>query len=250
MAHPRRNLYSALFALSLLGVSLAGEPYVHAPIFGDASVFESFGSNGGSLGFSNVEPVVIETSAARNPSVLNVSVVTQTRKIRVSWANVQKPSKDDLIVLSCADQPWSLNEGFDAVKISFFAGTFGDHGSIDLPNRTVLPDLRCQYVFRYVRHEGEFGSVVAEGELRQDFGIRPTQVHLAFTGVRTEMLVTWVTGDAKNVPQVKWGTVSGSYTHTVSGKSSTYSADMMCNAPANTTGPTKFIHPGTFTASS
>ena len=244
-----REFCSVFFAVSFAVSASAGHPFLHAPFFGDASVFDSFGSSGGTLGFAKVKLAVAEVNGefGADRATLSVSVVPQTRNIRVAWSNIQKPSKDDLIVLTCSDRPsWSLNEGFDAVKVSFSGHQAKGFGSVDLPNRTVLPDIRCQYIFRYVRHDGNVGTVLAEGELRQSFGLRPNQVHLAFTAARDEMLVTWVTGDSKQTPQVKWGLGSGNYTHTTSGTSSTYSAAMLCNAPANTTGPTKFIDPGHF----
>ncbi|KAK9804531.1 hypothetical protein WJX73_005386 [Symbiochloris irregularis] len=68
----------------------------------------------------------------------------------------------------------------------------------------------------------------------------PLQGHLALTKDPTEMKVQWTTRDP-GTPTVKYGTKSGTYTKTATGKTVTYNAQSMCGSPANDTG---YVPPG------
>ena len=234
-----------VLAACLFAGGYAGGAYVHAPWFGEESIFgPSSVLHERNLGFSS-----LSFAAKALAPALSVSVLAESGTIQATWSNVEHPTAKDVLVLTCSDQPeWSLNEGFDAVLATPLGHKVESSGSRLLPNRTILPDLRCQYVVRYVRSDGKnIGSIVAEAKLHQEFGLRPKQVHLAFTQAHSEMLVTWVSGHESPAPQVRWSTAKGGpYTQVNNGTSSTYKALDMCNAPANTTGPTKFIDPGYF----
>ena len=61
----------------------------------------------------------------------------------------------------------------------------------------------------------------------------PTQGHIALTENDDEMAVMYVTGTS-TTPYVKYGLDPNSLDGVVSGETGTYSAAMMCNAPAST----------------
>ena len=221
--------------------------YFHTPIFGDSSVLDEnkklpfhhvARDDGFELGASS-----LTVSVRTNKNVKRAHDGKYNTHLFVEWKNIKSPTANDILVLTCKDQPlWQLNEGFDAARVPSEAL---QSNSLFLPNITVLPDLRCQYVIRYVRSSGVgTGTIVAEGMLKQSFGLLPTQQHLSFTSNRDEMLIVWVSGHLDPAPTVKWGLKSGKYTAKISGTSNTYSNTDMCNAPANITGPQHFIHPG------
>ena len=70
---------------------------------------------------------------------------------------------------------------------------------------------------------------------------QPTQVKLAFTEDPSEMRVSWITQD-EGRPYVRWGVNSEALAGRVAANASTYFAEDMCGAPANSTG---FKSPGT-----
>ena len=197
-------------------------------------------SSGGSvlserdLGLSAVAP-----RAPGGAEKMSVSVLPNGT-LQARWTGVRHPTADDLLVLTCDGMEWPLDEGFDAVRVT----SRGGDASQLLVNRTALPDLRCPYILRYVNVRGGEGTVLAEARLDQSFGLRPTSKHLSFTNATDQMRVAWVSGHASPGPQVKWGTSPGKYQRVANGTSITYAASDMCNAPANTSGPTKFIDPG------
>uniref|UniRef100_A0A7S2PG94 Purple acid phosphatase N-terminal domain-containing protein n=1 Tax=Leptocylindrus danicus TaxID=163516 RepID=A0A7S2PG94_9STRA len=71
----------------------------------------------------------------------------------------------------------------------------------------------------------------------------PTAIHLALTTSPTEMRVHFTTGSSGS-PIVFYGTDPEKLTQSEEGKSRTYAASDMCEAPANKTGPGKFTDPG------
>ena len=179
--------------------------------------------------------------------------VFNMRALGLSWEGMPPASRTggrDLIAISCDEPNWGIAEAFDAIAVPPSALEAG-HGKVELP---ALPELRCTYVARYVRDEGNgHGTVLAEQALlAKQEGVsvdlpRPTSLHIGFTSKRDEMLVIWVSGGGGHLsvpPTVEWGFSSGNLTHTVVGTSSTYHASDLCNAPANRSGPLAFIDPG------
>ena len=180
--------------------------------------------------------------------------------LNVTWSNVDNPTVNDLITLSCNLYDNDLNDFFDVASV-----TGESSGSITLPP---LPDLRCQYIVRYVRtftldtsSKKRKGEVLAEHKIDHSFGLLPTQAHLSFTesGRLDEMLVIWVSGKNSTEPKkpgeitssssssplrVEWGLTKDNLTSSSPSTSMTYTNTDMCNAPANETGLQKFIPPG------
>lgn len=234
----------------------ASGAYLHAPWFGEASIFHLRNKP---LSQRNLAQHFSTLRRALEPRAsLAVSVLPTSGAIQATWSNLKQSSgtrnHDDLIVLTCGDrQDWPLAEVFDAVNVVVVSNELVGTGKQILPNRTALPDVRCQYVVRYIRSEtssatgAKEGVIVAEALLLQEFGLLPSSLHLGFTEKVDEMLVSWVSGHSDPIPQVRWGTASpkGPYPNVSNGTSTTYKASDMCNAPANETGPTKFINPGT-----
>ena len=192
-------------------VAVVAGAYVHAPWFGEASIFDSTIARHSRTLFPGGVKVGLAPSTLLAVSVLPGS----SGHIQATWSNVERASAQDLLVLTCAGmEEWSFNEGFDAVHT---ASRGAGSGTQSLPNRTALPDLRCQYVVRcvqsarrstylllsrgvppsvvhtlrspatwrddvtsprYIRREeggsrgGASGVIVAEAPLQQDYGLR------------------------------------------------------------------------------
>ena len=72
---------------------------------------------------------------------------------------------------------------------------------------------------------------------------RPTAIHLAYTSNPTEMLVNFVTGTA-GTPVVTLLSDGEKDTSTFLGSTTSYTAEDLCQAPANETEPGKFQTPG------
>lgn len=194
-------------------------------------------------------------------SLSNAVVLTSSTPHIVTWSGITEPTEHDLIALTCADeQTWPLHQALDAVR-----ATGSAEGEVWLPE---LPANFCRsgYSVLYIRASPTLdgsGEIVAEVPLvstppsRADSSrvgsfplIHPKQIHLGYTAKHDELLVMWRTqnsDEAKDYkPVVKWGLAEDALTHIVntSAMTTTYAASDLCNAPANETGPLKFIDPG------
>ncbi len=218
--------------------------YFHQPIFGSMSILDRKKHipvhrvhRNNDLGFINSKKMTVSIKNNNN----------NKKHLFIKFMDIPNPTTNDILILTCHDQPsWKLNEGFDAARVSKEAIK---RKSMFLTNITILPDLRCQYIIRYVRIYDDNNNInewtiVAEAPIKQTFGILPTQQHLSFTSNRDEMLIAWVSGHSVPAPTVKWGLKSKTYTSKITGTSNTYKNTDMCNAPANKTGPQHFINPG------
>eukprot|EP00729_Bicosta_minor_P004824 gene4824-10080_t len=189
----------------------ASGAYLHAPWFGEASIFHLRNKP---LSQRNLAQHFSTLRRALEPRAsLAVSVLPTSGAIQATWSNLKQSSgtrnHDDLIVLTCGDrQDWPLAEVFDAVNVVVVSNELVGTGKQILPNRTALPDVRCQYVVRYIRSEtssatgAKEGVIVAEALLLQEFGLLPSSLHLGFTEKVDEMLVSWVSGHSDPIPQV------------------------------------------------
>ena len=233
-------------SLLLLGVARAGTHTRH-PFLGVHSAFYSTDSTQDASFDGRLPFAKGMTRRHVDGAVFNM------RALGLSWEGMPPASRTggrDLIAISCDEPNWGIAEAFDAIAVPPSALEAG-HGKVELP---ALPELRCTYVARYVRDEGNgHGTVLAEQALlAKQEGVsvdlpRPTSLHIGFTSKRDEMLVIWVSGGGGHLsvpPTVEWGFSSGNLTHTVVGTSSTYHASDLCNAPANRSGPLAFIDPG------
>lgn len=108
-----------------------------------------------------------------------------------------------------------------------------------------IPSLRsgrkhyCE--FRFFSNEGcRVGS--SQTITINDASTAVTQLHLALTGVNSEMRVSWTSGGVNISPTVRWGDHTGALTSEAVGTCWTYKQSDMCEAPA-TTEPS-FVEPG------
>jgi hypothetical protein len=106
-------------------------------------------------------------------------------------------------------------------------------------------NLRCDYVFSYVRNETVLADVVVT--IADSGHFTPTQGHIAFGDLPSDMFVSWVSG-SQRASSVRYGRRSHAYTHTTRTYelASTYAAEDVCNSPANTTSQSYWRHPGFF----
>ena len=222
-----------MLASFLLASALGGEHVRHA-LLGELSAVGSDHHSG--LPF----PRVFMGDEKRHLRAV-LAVESSGEGYRINWRNVDHATPRDVIALTCGDRPsWPLNEAFDAV-----AATGAPSGAVELP---ALPDLRCNYIARYIvsSDEDAAGEIAAELQLPvKSLPLYPKQIHLSFTsGTRDEMLVIWTSAHADPAPTARWGLEPHNLTHSVTGTSATYAASDMCNAPANESGPLKFVDPG------
>jgi hypothetical protein len=226
-------MFYNVFALGLVGRALGGD-HVRNALLGELSAVGSGHHSG--LPFS----LVFMGDEKRHRRAVLAAEARMNGSYKIKWSHVDHATPRDVIALTCDDRPsWPLHEAFDAV-----AATGAPSGAVEIP---ALPDLRCRYVARYiVARDTSVGEIAAELQLPiESLPLYPKQIHLSFTpGARDEMLVIWTSAHADPAPTVRWGTDPHNLTHSVTGTSSTYAAADMCNAPANESGPLKFVDPG------
>ena len=110
-------------------------------------------------------------------------------------------------------------------------------GSVVIPHVPTSRAPSCEFIVRHV----ESG---VEAKIPPLMSL-PRQTHVGFTSSRSEMAVYWVSGYAgESPPEVEYGFAPDDLRLTSTGTSRTYTADMMCNAPANTSGVGAFLDPG------
>jgi len=118
-----------------------------------------------------------------------------------------------------------------------------------------LVNLRCDYVFTYVRNNNTDIATVTvpilpniNNKKNDNAYNEPTQGHLAFGDLPSDMYVSWVSG-SDTLSSVQYRTPSSmNYTHTIPTyeKAQTYQANELCNSPANTTSQSYWRFPGYF----
>ena len=116
-------------------------------------------------------------------------------------------------------------------------------GSISLPQSLV--NMRCDYVFTYLSMNDGVGKSIASFTVKVKGGKdAPTQGHIAYSENHGDVWVTFVSG-SPSVPLVKVGPTRGGEKPMVyKGTSTTYSAEDMCQSPANQTMQKWFRDPG------
>jgi len=171
--------------------------------------------------------------------------------LRITYAGIESPTSSDLITLACDLYDANPNDFFDAIS-----ATGESSGSFTLPP---LPDLRCNYLVRYIRSTSDAATpptttttttqssialLLAETKVKHSFGLLPTQTRLSFTTKQNEMMSIWVVGFNDVPSRVEWGLTQDALNFSAPSTSLTYKASDLCNAPANETGLQKFISPG------
>jgi hypothetical protein len=107
-------------------------------------------------------------------------------------------------------------------------------------------NMRTNYLIKYWRYDYNLVDFYVDASATVSFEQDPNtplQGHLSLTDDDKEMRVMWVT-DSSYVPNVQYGLAPGLYSSTATGSSITYTASMMCGAPANVTSEQTFRPPG------
>lgn len=74
----------------------------------------------------------------------------------------------------------------------------------------------------------------------------PLQIHIELGDSASSIRVKFVTNISNGTPIVRYGESPDALVRSATGTSTTYTADMMCGYPANSTAPGLFINPGMF----
>eukprot|EP00944_MAST-04C_sp_MAST-4C-sp1_P011916 g11916.t1 len=169
-----------------------------------------------------VEPAIIENNA----------------DVTIHWEGIDSAiSGNDIVTVSCGPVQGPLDY-LDLVNVTKVAS-----GSISLPQSLV--NMRCDYVFTYLSMNNGVGKSIASFTVKVKGGKdAPTQGHIAYSENHGDVWVTFVSG-SPSVPLVKVGpTRGGEKTMVYKGTSTTYSAQDMCQSPANQTMQQWFRNPG------
>ena len=177
------------------------------------------------------------------PPVLSAqppALAVDGESLHVGWQEGFSPMDGDRVLMSC---------GVRSHPLDFLGkgGELGVNASARGVHTAALINMRCNYTASYVRG----GEVLAELEVPLAPGLAnaPSQGHIAFGDSDDQMHVLWVSASSA-VPNVRWSTTPSSDgaagSHQIppriaTGSSGTYTAEMMCSAPANQTGQQLFI---------
>jgi hypothetical protein len=177
------------------------------------------------------------------PNVLNAtpSLIDAGEEVTVSWNGI-KYKKNDIVAIYCPfDRTNSISDFIDALDVGQNNQTTGSGSLVFSP----LINMRCVYGFRYLQQDstGNWISVAESNPVKQRRPNVPQYGHIALGSNIHEMRVMW-TSPSKYVPMVKYGPHPTRLTSISTGRSTTYTADMMCGAPANITSQQQFIDPG------
>jgi hypothetical protein len=185
----------------------------------------------GARGLLSADQVPLLSS---QPAVLGVD----GESLRLSWQDGFKPMDGDRVLMSCGVRSHPLD----------FLGKGGElqlNSTMRSVHTAALINMRCNYTASFVRA----GKVLAELQVPLALGLAntPTQGHIAFGDTDDQMHVLWVSA-SDAVPTVRYSITpsdqQGTPPRVATGSSGTYTAAMMCSAPANQTGQQLFIDPG------
>ena len=154
--------------------------------------------------------------------------------VLLSWQTAFVPREGDSVLMSCGTRSHPLDCLGKGGNLSVNASARSVHTAM-------LINMRCNYTAAYVRG----GRVLAELRVPLAPGLAntPSQGHVAFADADDQMHILWVSASSA-VPTVRYSTSPAGAMRTTTGTSGTYTADMMCSAPANQTGQQLFIDPG------
>jgi len=152
------------------------------------------------------------------------------RDALVTWRSRVQLAPSDLVTVSCGPV-LHLGDYLDAKLV-------GDAQHIVFKN---LPNLGCEYVFTYVTLLGGNKAAMASTSLDLHGFLQPRGGHIALADAPDEMWVSFTTFH-QDTPVVVFGKSSHDLNLNATGTAETpYTADDMCNAPANQTGQRWFV---------
>jgi len=170
---------------------------------------------------------------------LSPTVATNGGEVAVIWNGVTDPQEKDFIAFYCPiySNPSHYLDYFYVSSSSTWKEGSGNYS-------VVVYNMRSTCVFKYWRAGSSYSKFVAESEeLSFDKGgpEAPLQGHISMTTKPSEMRVMWVSGEVTKPAVVKYGLDKELSMEEYEYIIHTYTADNMCQAPANSTG---FTHPG------
>lgn len=160
--------------------------------------------------------------------------------MNVEWSGITDPSESDWIALYVP--PDDLKKApvkyIKASESPDYLST--GSGNLDIYLVNHRDDMRIYFLNGFP----SILNVIGKTDIIKNINPNePLYPHLALTPIETEMSVQWVSGSNKGIPTVKYGQESGVYKNVITGQSTTYTQDEMCNAPANSVG---WMDPGYF----
>ncbi|KAK9807716.1 hypothetical protein WJX72_007062 [[Myrmecia] bisecta] len=157
---------------------------------------------------------------------------TNGQWITVSWSGVAAPANTDYIALYPVDFEANVTVSslVNNTPIKFIyandSSTYMKSGKGSYS--FYLQNLRTSVQFCFMTGGTKKPVIAAKGPVLTPANLNePTQVHLALTGVNSEMAVMWVTLNASN-PHVKWGSAPGVNNSSAPSKPQTYTKKDMC----------------------
>lgn len=167
--------------------------------------------------------------------------------ITVSWAGVPSPSPTDWVAQYCVGTP--LDSWLEWDYVSEAAGWASGSGSL------VFSAFRtgCSLEYRLYRDPAPYTRLATSNPVVWPGGpLAPYQLHVAYGAVpQTQMAVSWTTAPAPAAPPagvLQVGSAPGVYDlpNVTAAPPVTYAAGELCQAPANTSSPEYWTHPGYF----
>jgi len=213
---------------------------VKTPFFGKLSLQQPHHLEG---------PYQVDILDHRDGSTVGMSAYPETyadnQDVVISWTGVANATWQDYLIASCGPTQ-GLGDFLD--NVAAYNNTEYPSDPLTGDGSQIMPRLlymRCDYVITYVNVlNGQPAAVASITVPARDTLGTPKQGHVGFTDGVDEMMVTYVTGSKSYAPSVRYGTTSGEYTQTVTGETTTYSADDLCDDPSNSTAQQWFRDPG------
>ena len=185
------------------------------------------------------ELVNFKESKIRMDATIVVSATPRQLAISGSWVNVtyqgvSDPNKQDIIaVYSPTSGKYKIDPVHQAPIKYVLASKSPKYLQTGVGSyRFRIINFRAPVYFAFLRYDGKTPvlSAVSNPVTFVNYN-DPLQVHLALTGLPSEMVVVWSTLNASK-PMVQWGTSPQSLVHSTSSSFSSYTSSDMCGSPA------------------
>eukprot|EP01006_Ploeotia_vitrea_P031255 TRINITY_DN63577_c1_g2_i1.p2 TRINITY_DN63577_c1_g2~~TRINITY_DN63577_c1_g2_i1.p2 ORF type:complete len:601 (+),score=287.99 TRINITY_DN63577_c1_g2_i1:46-1848(+) len=182
------------------------------------------------------QPKTVAADGAATLVPTPAQLCSKNDSIKVSWTGVASPGWHDWIGIYIPETS-ADHDYIDWFYAHTDPGYMSGSGAFEFP----VVNMRQNFQFRYFQNGYHLVATSATVDVCSDI---PMHTHLAMSDKPNSMRVNWVSDSNNTVPQVLYGTSSGSYDKRATGTSRTYTAADMCNAPANITSSQLFRDPG------
>lgn len=169
----------------------------------------------------------------------------QNRSVTLSWSGITTPTAADFIAIYTPAEESSVQEFIGILNLTQSSTWTQGFGEITVP---YLVNMRSDYGFWLWLCSNTsdcatyISPVVSSNTVVFDNPLAPTQGHLALTSDPSAVRLMWVSGDNTSTPTVQYGYTQVSLQYNATGNTTTYTKNLMCDSPANTT--TFFKDPG------